>query len=872
MTHQQILDHLKTDKNQLIVEFLEGTVPDFPARYTQLIDRYFYESYENSKISSEIVMRKQPYAIVALGGYGRSEQCIQSDIDLLFLFDKSVPDEAEELFREIVYPLWDLGMTVGHATRSVDECLSISETDIEIFTSLLDSRFVCGMSHLFHRFHDRFKKEIIQPQSNKFIKWLLETNTIRHHQFGDSSYRLEPNLKEGQGGLRDYHTILWIARIRDDIKYPRDLEFFGYLSYDEYKLLTASLEFLWNVRSHLHYLARRKCDQLHFEYQEKLADILKYQKINGQLPVERFLGDVHSRMDFIKQQYLRFDYELEHSYKRKTKKKKVTRCRIEGLEVRNGMLNFVSPEAILKNPILLIKIFEESARRELPLSIDSKRLVKDFLHLVDSNFRNNAMVIKSFEKVLVTPAPKFNVLNEMLITGFLEKFIPEFKGIINRIQYDEYHIFPVDRHLLRTVRTIKQFGTSDDPAPQSLCGRIYGEITNKTALLWAALLHDIGKSDPGGGHSQKGAAIVERILKEKGYDDATIETVTFLVQEHLLLAKTTARRDINDEETAMQCIQKINTVERLKMLYVLTVADSICTGPKAWKEWTGTQLKRFFMRLLSILENGELGIREYGRLAEKKKEEVLQLVYSKEELPLYEKILSNMPQRYLVSMQAKDIINHIKLYQLLGDKEFVWDVPIDKESQTRTITVCAKDRPGLFSKISGIFTLNGVNILDATIHTWQNRIALDIFVVTPPPDLIFEQERWDRAKTDLENALLGKLNISESLKQKLSFVKTSKPYTVERPHRVIVDNKSSSYYTIIEVVTYDSIGLLYKITDAIFRCGLDISIAKISTKIDQVVDVFYVRDLSGEKADSPEQEKQIQESILSVIKEVRFDR
>ena len=356
----------------------------------------------------------------------------------------------------------------------------------------------------------------------------------------------------------------------------------------------------------------------------------------------------------------------------------------------------------------------------------------------------------------------------MLNTGFLERFIPEIKGIVNRIQFDEYHLYPVDRHSLRTVRTIKSFGTDEDITGDWLCGNLYQELKNRKLLLWAALLHDIGKGEPGGGHSKRGARIVRQILTRMGFKQEKIETISFLAEEHLLLIKTATRRDINDEETAFFCAGKIKEIELLKMLYLLTVADSISTGPKAWNDWTFTLLRDFFLKILSIMEKGELASNGAVEAVENKKRKLFETVSEASQKKILKTILRFCLQDIFSIRQSARFLNITGSIQVLGDSEFVWEIEKPMESNTRILTICAKDRPGLFSKMAGVFTLSGLDILDARINTWKNNIALDIFTLKPPVDQIFEEEKWAAAKENLESALSGKLNLSVALKEKMS--------------------------------------------------------------------------------------------------------
>jgi [protein-PII] uridylyltransferase len=874
-THQQTAGKLQQRTKSLIARLLKGKEPDFLKQHARLLDDYFQQAFETSMVGPRMDISKNPYAIIALGGYGREEQCIHSDVDLLFLFKKKVPREAENLIQEIIYPLWDIGLDVGYATRSLRECWALAGKDYEVLTPMLDARFICGWSLIYANLLDELRQKIIVKKSRNIINWLVENNELRHAHFGDSAYLLEPNLKEGQGGLRDYHTMLWIARIAFNAKHSRDLEYLGLLSHAEFQTLMQSIAFIWKVRNRIHYICGRKCDQLHFENQVKVARSLNYKSNNGQEPVERLMGELHGRMEALKQQHLVFLHELGYEKKRKRKRKSQKKSAVDGLEVvKWGMLNFDGPEAIIKRPELLMKIFEESARLKIPLSAEAKRLVKEFSHLVNNAYRNSEPVVESFERILVAPAPKFNVLNEMLNTGFLEKTIPEFGGIRNRIQYDEYHLYPVDKHLLRTVQTIKKFGTARDHSLEPLCEKIYRNLRRKKLLLWAALLHDIGKGESEEDHSAKGAQIVKSILTQKGLKPADIETVIFLVQEHLLLIKIATRRDIHDEETAISCARRIKTIERLKMLYLLTVADSIATGPMAWNDWTATLLRDFFLKTLNVLEKGELATAQAVEVVERKKKETAGSARNLKAKKKIEALLGVMSPRYLLYMPAPDIQKHIRLFNDLSTdhSDFIWEIEHTADANTRSVTICAPDRPGLISKIAGVFTLNNIDILDVQVFTWRNKIALDIFKVKPPPDPILEDEKWNRTARDLGAALSEQLDLSAALKKKVRVYRHAKAGLNKKPHQVTVDNTSSSFFTIIEVFTYDFPGLLFSITDALYQCDLNIWVAKIATKADQVVDVFYVRDVNGQKVDLPDQVKRIKTAIIERLPSTRPDR
>jgi [protein-PII] uridylyltransferase len=858
--HDTASKQLKEKVVDLTDRFLRGRQPDFMRQHARLLDDFFVQAFETSRIGPRMEINKNPYAIVALGGYGREEQCLHSDVDLLFLFGKRIPAGAEDLIRETIYPLWDIGLDVGYATRSLRECLSLAARDLNVLTPILDARFICGMSMLYSELMAQLRDKVIRKHSDRLMEELAALTSSRHAQYGDSAYLLEPNLKEGRGGLRDYHTMLWMARLQVDLHQPRDLEYFGLLSHAEFRDLWEALNFIWSTRNHLHHLCRRKYDQLHFEHQIAIAERMKHKSEDGQQPVERFLGELHHRMELVKEQHLMLLHEL--GGQKKGRRRPASKIALEGLEILSGgMLNFTGPEVILKRPELLIRVFEESARLQAPLSGEAKRLVREFIYLVDPAYRSAPEIVRAFERILLAPESNAGVLDDMLTTGFLGAFIPEFQRISNRIQYDEYHLYPVDKHLLRTVRTIEQLA-AEDHRSEPLFSRIHRELKNKVLLVWAALLHDIGKAEAVQDHAATGAGIVRRVLAAKGLAAADVEAVAFLVAEHLYLIKTATRRDIYDEETAVACARRIQNVERLKMLYLLTVADSIATGPAAWNDWTSHLLREFFLKVLNILEKGELASEKAVATIERKREALLATAGAEAARRGIEAVFPDLTPRYLLAVAPESIASHIALFHRLGKADFVWDIRPSSEGATRTVTICAKDRPGLMASLAGVFTLNNINILDVQVFTWRNRTALDIFEVAPPPDLIFEEDKWLRAEENLRAVLAGGLDLATALKPRLDAARTARPRAAKRPHRVNVDNASSSFFTIIEVFTYDFQGLLYSISDALFRAELDIWVAKIATKVDQVVDVFYVRDLSGQKIDAPERVAAVKEAIL----------
>jgi [protein-PII] uridylyltransferase len=849
-------------KQTLIQKFLADGQPHFLDSLTRILDEYVFTVYEKSITARKMVIAGQPFAVIALGGYGRKEQCIHSDIDLLILFENAVPPEVEAFVQEIVYPLWDSRFEVGYAVRHMDECIDMAFERFDILTTVLDARFICGNSLIYSRFKEKFRHRLSTRHYKQTLDYLFEHGIKRLENFGDSTFLVTPDLKSGFGGLRDYHTLLWYAKIKSDIKERRDLEYYGFLSHFEYRTLDKTLHYIWRIRNWLHHITGRKCDTLHFEYQTEMADLLNYKNQGGQPDVEIFLGDLHAKMEFLKQiNQITFEDIMTSS---RIRKEPVTPrlTKTSGLVIQKRRLYFANTVVILQHPELLLKIFLESGRRRIPLSIEARRVVSEFLHLVDDDIRTDPANIKIFKQILALSFWEFNVLNVMLSTGILERIIPEYKAIRNKIQYNHYHLFPVDKHSIRCVQVINSFREPGTDVNTSLYASVYKEVRNKNLLRVTALLHDIGKSDPAKEHSNTGAEIAGPILERLGFNPTETTDAQFLIRHHLLLAKTATRRDVFDEETAVYTANKVGKIRLLRMLFLLTVADSMATGPKAWNEWTENLIKDLFLKTMRILKTGELASKKAQRLILRKKEEVTALlgdIWQETDTP---KQLDALSKRYLLNMPAIHIADHIKLYKNLGNRQFIWQISREDDSDIRTVSICGREKPGFYSKIAGVFFLNRIDIVASQAYPLGDTHILDIFKVMAPSDRIFETEKWEKAEQDLTQALADDYfldKVVDKIPAHITIASGRRP----EPNQVRIDNDTSSFFTIIEVLTYDFAGLLFTITNTLYRCGANVNVAMVGSKVDQIMDIFYVRSLENDqKIQDPEELKQIKTAIL----------
>ena len=859
-------EELKNARTELLSRFSSGEVSEtFQENYSEIVDHYFRRSVQESQAGSLLFKDKSPFALVALGGYGRRDLCIHSDIDVLILFDSKVPSSAKRLAEDLFYPLWNMGLDLGHGIRGIKDCLTLASENHEALTAMMDGRFLCGESPLYLALMERFAKKVLRKKAPAFSRWLQEQDQMRMAIFGDASCLLEPNLKEGIGGLRDYHHLLWLAKAFFHLRAPKDLEYSGLLSHREYMDLENHLKFIHLVRNQLHKEAARRNDRLTFDYQERIALALAFKDQDGLLAVEQFLGQLHASMASIKSLHRSFVFTHFPGSRSSGLRAGRSESLTAPFYIDQGEILFPSATAILSDPFLLLEIFVEGANAGRPLSLESKRLIREFLYLVDDRFRTSERAARGFLSIL-NPPKAFDALDQMLETGFLRALIPEFGPVQDRVQFDHYHLFPVGRHLLQTVRHLKTLHQERD----ILLADIFLDLPDPEPLFVAALFHDIGKT--GKDHATKGAALVRTILKRFGYDRKKTETVHFLVYHHLLLAETATRRDLNDEKVVVQCAEKVGTVERLKMLYLLSWADGKATGPRAWNDWIANLVLELFFKILHILERGELATPDASRKMRRSLQQVRNQLGDQLSSVDQERLFDVMPPNYLIETGPRAIAQHLALYaDLRGarakdpDRAFCLEAEPEPSSSTYEVTFLAKDRAGLFSDVAGVMALNNINILSARIYTWRDGTAVDIFTVTPPLDPIRTDEIWKKIRKDLAQTFQGNLSLSEHLRQKAEPTLLSRKAILNRQTRVLMDNETSDFFTLIEVFTHDRIGLLYQITNTLFALGIDIRVAKIATKGDLVADVFYVLDLEGQKVLEQEKADKIREALLQAL-------
>jgi [protein-PII] uridylyltransferase len=831
-------------------------------RHAAFIDVFIISVFNSVEVRALLGLEgaEQACVVLGLGGYGRKELAPFSDIDLLFLYSEKIESQVEEVIRKILYPLWDVGYELGYTVQTLEHCLEMARSDPSFLTALLDARRVTGSTSLAQSLKARINALLKEDQGHFWQAWILKEGEKRHLRYGDSAFFLEPHLKEGLGGLRDIHLLLWMGKSLFEAPDMHSLEKAGLLSREDRKVLAQSHSVLLRLRNQLHYLTGRKNDRLSFEYQEAMADWAGVKSLGDILPVEVFMRDVYQHLQGVQSIRENFFERLAELRQKGEKQREILE---PGIYLEGGRLYLESARVLLDHPALLMKLFWYALKKEVRLSQETIRLIKQCLFLVDEPFRRSREVSRIFLEIISDLKTTRPLLETMLQTGLLTRYLPEFEATVCRTQFDTYHVYTVDIHLLLTLLELKKIGQGIYLKEEPLIYGIWGEVEDFTSLYLAALFHDLGKGQ-GKNHARQGALMIPAIAERLGLSSSESEKVAFLVKHHLLLVDTALRRDLNDEDLIVRSAQIIKDAETLKMLTLLSYADALATGSRAWNNWKSMLVKELFFKLLHILEKGEVASGMALETLASLQREVLEQV--EKEIPPKEArmLLEGMPTGYLLSLPAASIARHLRLLRQLNGKPFLWAV--EKKEEIYELFICCHDRPGLFSRLTGVLSLNHINILGAQIFTRSDRIALDIFQVQPPLDPLFEEETWEKVHEQLLKAIQGKLSLDYRLAQKKPALQLTSGPKTQAESQVVIDNQGSDFYTILEIYSQDRLGLLYTITKTLFEIELNIHFAKISTKVDQVVDVFYVADLEGQKIWDEERMEEVKKAILFALK------
>jgi [protein-PII] uridylyltransferase len=810
-------------------------------------------------------------AIVATGGYGRGELAPHSDIDLLFLLSYKLTPHAEQVVEYILYFLWDLGLKVGHATRSVDECMRLAKQDQTIETALLEARYVWGEAALYAELRRRFRELAAAQGPVGFVEAKLAERDARHEKIGDSRYLLEPNVKDGKGGLRDLHTLFWIAKYLYQVDDPADLAARGVFTRREAAKFDRAHAFLTTVRCHLHYAAGRAEERLSFDLQPAIGRAMGYadREAAGARPrrrgVERFMKHYFLVAKDVGDLTRIFCAALEAQHKRKPRLSFSTLLRrrsVEGFELRDGRLTVADERAFRADPVNFLRLFAVAQLHGLDIHPAALRLITQQLALIDNGLRESPEANRLFLGMMTgkEPAIALTRLNE---AGVFGRFVPDFGRIVGQVQFDLFHVFSTDEHTIRAVGLLSEIEAGKRDAEHPLAAEIVHKVASRRALYVAVFLHDIAKGR-GGDHSVLGAEVAQRLGPRFGLSAEETETVAWLVRHHLAMSDTAQKRDIDDPKTIADFAALVQSPERLKLLLVLTVVDMRATSPKVWNNWKASLLRELYWRTEEVLAGAPSGDKVAARV-ERAKRALAERLNGWSPAAI-EQHLALGYAAYWLSEDTATQARHAELVRAAtqGGETIALATRNDATRAVTEITIYTPDHAGLFSRIAGAMALSGVNIVDARIFTLTNGWALDTFYVQDRElGPIAREDERARLERRIKEALAGTLRLERELAGRETLPKRARVFEV--PPRVFIDNAASRFSTVIEVGGRDRPGLLYDVTRALTECGLMIGSAKISTFGERVVDVFYVKDVFGMKVEHKGKQEQIRAALLAAL-------
>jgi [protein-PII] uridylyltransferase len=818
--------------------------------------------------------RGEHFAVAATGGYGRAELAPFSDIDLLFLLPYKRTPVVEQVIEYLLYLLWDLGLKVGHAVRSVDDCMRMSRADATIRTSLLEARYLWGNQHLFGELKRRFAKEVVAGTGAEFIEAKLAERDERHRRLGDSRYVLEPNIKEGKGGLRDLQTLFWIAKYVHKVEEVGDLLARGVLLKEEAARFAKAQVFLWSVRCHLHYLTGRADDRLTFDVQPEISRRLGYTDHAGAIGVERFMKHYFLVAKDVGDLTRIFCANLEAESKRQPRlqflRLSLSRREVEGFVLDGERLNVRYDRHFKDNPLDLIRLFHVAQEHRLDIHPNALRAVTRALGLIGPKLRADEEANRLFLEMLTGPKDPEIALRRMSEAGVLGRFVPDFGRVVAQMQYDMYHVFTVDEHTLFALGILHRIedGRLSDDLP--LASEVIHKVVSRRALYCAVLLHDIAKGR-GGDHSMLGARVAEKLCPRFGLDAEETETAAWLVRNHLVMSDTAFKRDLEDEKTLRDFVARVQSPERLRLLLVLTTADIRAVGPGRWNNWKATLLSELYHRAEDLMSGAMHADRRERRVEAAQKALRTRLPEWRDEE--FEAHLAKGYPAYWLSFDPEAQAYHARLMREAEaeNRPLTVDTRTDRTRSVTEVTIYTHDHPGLFSRLAGALAVSGATIVDAKIFTMANGMALDVFSVQDATGGPFDSgDKLAKLSVMIERTLSGQLRpLQELAKRKPALSDRRRVFKV--PPRVLIDNKASTTHTVIEVNGRDRPGLLYDVTRALTNLSLQISIAKVSTYGEKAIDVFYVKDVFGLKIAHDSKLAQVREKLLTALADPAAD-
>jgi [protein-PII] uridylyltransferase len=821
--------------------------------------------------------KAEQFCIAAVGGYGRAEMAPQSDIDLLFLLPYKQTPKVEQAIEYMLYLLWDLGLKVGHSTRSIDECIKMAKDDLTIQTALLDGRYLWGNKDLFDEFQQRFREKVIMVSGRQFVDAKLDERDERHQRMGDTRYVVEPNLKEGKGGLRDLQTLYWIGKYIYGVERWRELVKHDVITADDAAAFKKAVNFLFSVRCALHYLTNRPQESLTFDVQNQLAQTLGYKDRGNLRAVERFMKHYYLTAktvgDLTRNLCAVLDEQHKKQQQRFTMLTNLFKRNVEGFGVDAGRLTLGNKDVFVKNPLLMFELFSVAQEHDLDIHPFALKQVRANLRLVDNDLREDPQANSLFMDMLTSLKKPQRILRMMGEVGLLGKFIPDFARVTAQMQYDMYHTYTVDEHTIKAIGELNSIERGENADELPACSVAIHEIISRRALYVAVMLHDIAKGR-GGDHSELGAEVALELCPRLGLDDEETETVAWLVKKHLTMSNVAFKRDLEDPNLIKQFCHIVQSPERLRLLLVLTACDIRAVGPDVWNGWKGNLLRVLYFRAMEVLSGGELASGGVQARVAAKQEALREALHdwSAQEI---EDFMSQGNPGYWLSFETEVQARHAALVRRAAQEGGPVHINVEHDTfnNVSEISIYTADHPGLFSIIAGAMALTNGSIVDAKIATLSNGMALDTFSVQDHSAEAFDSEtKIKRLAERIDKALKGEIYPASELEKVNNNALKSRRDVFTVPPRVLIDNKVSNAFTVVEVNGRDRLGFLYDVTRTLTDLGLQINSAHISTYGERAVDVFYVKDVFGLKVNSESKLGAIKTRLLQTITEENFHK
>ena len=805
-------------------------------------------------------------AIVATGGYGRAEMAPFSDIDLLFVLPYKQTPRGEQLVEFILYLLWDLGLKVGHATRSIDESVRLARRDLTIRTSLLEARHIAGEAALFDDLRRTFDDKVVAGTGLDFVTAKLDERDARHKRLGDSRYLLEPNVKEGKGGLRDLQTLYWIGKYAYQVDDQSELVAKGVLTPGDWRTFRKAERFLWTVRFHLHYLAGRAEERLTFDVQPAIAECTGYTDHAGSTGVERFMKHYYLNAKAVGDLTRIYcaAIEADHMKKPFLRLPRLRPGRDLGAFVDDGdRVNVSDDELFARDPVAMLRLFHTAHYSGLDIHPHALRLVTRNLRRIDRTVREDAEANRLFMEIMCAPDDSEISLRRLNEAGVFGRFIPDFGRVVGQTQHDMYHVFTVDEHTIFALGLLHRIELGQLRDDHPLSSEVIHKLASRQALYAALLFHDIAKGR-GGNHSELGAEIAQRMCPQLGLSAEETETVVWLVHNHLVMSNVAQKRDLTDAKTIADFVNVVQSPERLRLLLCLTVADMRATSPKVWNNWKAALLRELYHAAEDHMSGGQQAGPSDVRVGNA--QTALRDALADWPEAEFDAHLTRGYAGYWLAFPNETLARHarqIRAAEAAGEPLSV-ETRVEAALAVTEITIYTQDHPGLFSRLAGAFAKVGANVVDARIMTTPQGMALDVFWLQNSAGAAYARpDRLARLSVEIERALGGDFRAADAQAERRCVPARTRVFDV--PPRVVFDNQASATHTVVEVNGRDRPGFLYDVTRVLYGQALQISSAKISTYGERAVDVFYVKDGFGTKITHDSRLAKIRDALLSAI-------